>query len=138
MTRKSTDFIVIHCSATPPGMDIGAAEIGRWHRARGWLEIGYHFVIRRDGKVELGRSIMRAGAHVKGYNDMSLGICLIGGSSKFNLKRAENNFTPLQWEALTELLIVTSELFPNVEVVGHRDLDDKKSCPSFDVKEWRT
>lgn len=136
MTRKSTDFIIIHCSATPPEMDIGAAEIDRWHRARGWLGIGYHFVIRRNGAVELGRAPSRAGAHVNGYNDKSLGICLVGGSSKFNLKRAENNFTPLQWEALTELLIVTSELFPNAEVVGHRDLDAGKICPSFDVKGW--
>lgn len=130
------DLIVIHCSATPPNLDIGAAEIDRWHRARGWLKIGYHFVIRRNGQVELGRSLSRPGAHVRGYNAHSIGICMVGGVSELNLKRAEKNFTPLQWTALRQLVEYMLELFPGCKVVGHTDLDAKKKCPSFNVREW--
>ena len=75
--RKKTDYIFIHCSATKPSMDTDAKEIDRWHRARGFLKIGYHFVIKRDGTKEIGRELMESGAHVKSYNHKSIGICLM-------------------------------------------------------------
>lgn len=136
MTRKATDFIVIHCSATPPGMDIGGAEIDRWHRSRGWLRIGYHFVIRRNGVIDLGRAPATAGAHVNGYNDRSIGICLVGGVSELNLKRAEKNFTSMQWPILHKLVNDMLEIYPGAKIVGHNDLNHTKKCPSFNVKEW--
>ena len=136
MARKTTDFIVIHCSATPPSMDIGVREIDRWHRAKGWLRVGYHYVIRRNGKVEFGRAPSACGAHVKGYNDVSVGVCMIGGVSAGRLKRAEKNFTPEQWVALEKLVDLLVGFFPDAKVVGHTDLDPKKKCPSFNVKEW--
>ena len=63
MPRRKTDFIVVHCAATSPSMDIGLKEIDRWHRARGFLKVGYHFIIRRDGALEEGRQLHEPGVH---------------------------------------------------------------------------
>ncbi len=68
MAREETKYIVIHCSQTRPSQNIGAKEIDRWHRERGWLKIGYGKVIKRDGTVEQGRGDDEIQAHVKGYN----------------------------------------------------------------------
>lgn len=133
--RKSTDFMVIHCSATPPGMDIGAKEIDRWHRAKGYFRIGYHFVIRRDGTIEHGRELNAVGAHTLGYNEKSIGICLVGGVTTDN-RTPENNYTPAQWLTLEKLVSELETQFPQAKVVGHRDLNPGRGCPSFNVKEW--
>ncbi len=79
MKRESTDHIVVHCSATKPSQDVGASEIRQWYLDRGLSNIGYHLVIRRDGPVENGRPLSNVGAHVRGYNRVSIGICLSGG-----------------------------------------------------------
>ncbi len=134
--RKHTDFIVIHCTATPLDMDIGAREIDRWHRARGFFRIGYHFVIRRDGTVEQGREVNTVGAHAKGINDRSVGIALVGGVAKDG-KTPENNFTPEQWETLDQLVAEMESLYSKAQVIGHRDVDHKRDCPSFDVRVWQ-
>jgi N-acetylmuramoyl-L-alanine amidase len=126
--------IIIHCSATNPSMDIGAPEIERWHRDRGWNGIGYHWVIRRSGDVESGRSEAIAGAHVAGHNSDSIGICLVGGVDAKN--RPDSNFTRHQWAALDHLVTQLLIRFPGAEVSGHRDWTDAKACPSFDVKSW--
>lgn len=127
-------YLVVHCSATPPKRDIGAAEIDRWHREKGWRCIGYHFVIRRNGEVEKGRPTDEAGAHVEGYNAVSLGICMVGGvNAKFV---SEDNFTPAQKNALARLLEEMLIKFPRAQIVGHRDLNPHKDCPSFDAKAW--
>jgi len=65
---RPIDTLILHCSATPPDMDIGVAEIDTWHKAQGWKRIGYHFVIRRNGIVERGRPLAQIGAHVEGHN----------------------------------------------------------------------
>lgn len=134
--RKHTDYIVVHCSATPPKMDIGAREIDRWHRSKGWFRIGYHFVIRRDGSVEHGREVHTVGAHAAGYNDRSIGICLIGGVASDG-KVPENNYTPAQWLTLEKLVAELEQEFSKAQVVGHRDLNPGRACPSFNVKEWQ-
>jgi N-acetylmuramoyl-L-alanine amidase len=133
--RTKTDYIVIHCAATPPTMDIGAKEIGEWHMQRGFNEIGYHFVIRRDGSRETGRNINAVGAHVVGYNHKSVGVCMVGGVSRDHAK-AENNFTPAQWATLRITLKELHDEFPRAVIVGHRDLDARKECPSFNVSEY--
>lgn len=133
--RKSTEFIVIHCSATPSHMDIGAKEIDRWHRAKGWFKIGYHFVIRRDGELEHGRELNEVGAHTQGYNERSIGICMVGGVADDN-KTPKNNFTQAQWETLEKLVAELEQQFPDAKVTGHRDLNPGRGCPSFNVKEW--
>ena len=144
--RKSTDFIVIHCSATSPDMDIGANEIRRWHTdpppsGRGWKDIGYAEVIRRDGTAEPGRNLDDAvpsanevGAHVLGFNGRSVGICLIGGIDRHG--KSENNFTGAQFSSLRLILRFYKALFPEALIVGHHELDKKKDCPSFDVQAW--
>ena len=135
--QKKTDYIVIHCSATPPEMDIGSKEIDRWHRARGFFRIGYHFVIRRDGTVEHGREMNSIGAHAKGINDRSVGIVLIGGVAD-DKKTPEDNFTPQQWATLDQLVSELESHYPKAQVIGHRDIDRKRACPSFDVRAWQT
>lgn len=134
--RASTNFIVIHCAATPPNMDIGAADIDRWHRALGWLGIGYHWVIRRDGTVEQGRDELAVGAHEPSVNAVSVAVCLVGGVAA-DAKTAENNFTPEQWASLEKLVRELRERYPLTTILGHRDCPNvHKDCPSFDVKEW--
>ncbi len=133
--RKSTDFIVIHCAATPADMDVGAREIDRWHRARGFRQIGYHYVIRRGGGVEPGRPLAERGAHARGVNDRSVGVCLVGGVARNGAPQA--NFAPQQYDALWRLLGDLAELYPEAEVLGHSDLPDvRKACPCFDVAAW--
>jgi len=133
--RKSTNWLVVHCSATPPTMNIGAKEIRRWHRERGWTDIGYHYVLRRNGTVETGRPEGTVGAHVENYNRNSIGICLVGGvDAKLN---PEDNFTSAQYAALAELLRDLRQKYPQAEVCGHRDFPGvRKACPSFDVQKW--
>ena len=130
------DYLVVHCAATPPGMDIGVAEIRRWHMQKGWADVGYHYVIRRDGTIETGRAEQHVGAHAYGYNSHSLGVCLVGGLKKGTTK-AEANFTPSQYLSLQTLLDDLSARYPDAEILGHRDLPGvNKACPSFDVREW--
>lgn len=135
MVPADIKYLVVHCSATPASHDIGLKEIDRWHRAKGWLRIGYHHVIRRDGTVEDGRPHTQAGAHEPAVNRSSIGYCLIGGLDKIG--RPQNNFTPEQMESLTRLLKAHLALYPGAEVLGHRDIPGvKKDCPCFDVRSW--
>lgn len=127
-------YIVVHCSATPPSMDIGVAEIDRWHRQRGFLKIGYHRVIRRDGTVEKGRDWDEVGAHVEGWNSVSVGICLVGGID--DKGKPEDSFEPVQKAILRAMLESLLVKFPKAQIIGHHDLNPHKACPSFDVKAW--
>ena len=139
MKRTKTDTIVIHCSATQPSMDIGATKIREWHTkprpaGRGWRDIGYHGVIRRDGTFEKGRNLDQVGAHVRYHNDHSIGICMVGGVDASN--KPESNFTKEQYETLRIKVKEWLREYPGCEVVGHHDLYDGKACPSFNAKEW--
>ena len=133
---REIKYIVVHCSATPPSLDIGADEIRKWHtEERGWKDIGYHFVIRRDGSVEKGREIGRSGAHVRGYNANSIGVCYVGGVSESG--KAEDNRTADQSRVLFATVSSLKKRWPKAEVLGHRDFPDvRKACPCFDVKQW--
>lgn len=128
-TQESIERIVVHCADTPASMDIGVDEIDRWHRERGWSGVGYHYVIRRDGEIEHGRPEGIMGAHVRGYNRNSLGICLVGGKGGFN-------YTAVQMQSLEKLYTTLSTKYNAAEWHGHRDLDTAKSCPCFDVREY--
>jgi len=122
--------IIIHAADTTASMDIGADEIRRWHvEDNGWSDIGYHYVIRRDGTVEPGRPEHQPGAHVRGHNKDSIGICLVGGKPRFN-------FAYVQMDALMDLVTALKEAHPNATVHGHRDFDQGKRCPCFDVQAW--
>lgn len=143
---RKINLIVVHCSATPEGKDFTVEDIDSWHRQRGFKKIGYHFVVYRDGSVHKGRDINEVGAHVKGYNSNSIGVCYIGGLTADG-KKAKDTRTPAQKQGLKNLLAQLKKQFPNAKILGHRDLSpDKnhdgkiepnewiKECPSFDAK----
>ena len=120
-------FLVVHCSDTDDEEDLSASDIHKMHLNFGWNGIGYHKVICRSGKVENGRPEYWVGAHVKGKNDISLGVCLIG----------RDYFTIHQYSALEKVLREWKFLYPNAKVLGHCDTGDtNKTCPNFDVKVW--
>ena len=127
---RKIDTIVIHCSDTPPGMDIGAIDIRRWHiQERGWSDIGYHFVVKLDGTVQPGRPVGRVGAHVAGHNKHSIGICYVGGADCTDTR------TDAQKYALRHLVDELKIKFNVTRVMGHRDFEGvDKCCPSFDAK----
>lgn len=134
-TIEEVKYIVIHCAATPPSQDVGVEEIRMWHLRRGWFDVGYHWIIKRDGTIEDGRPHDRPGAHARGFNHISLGICLVGGVDESN--NPEDNFTDDQWDALAGLVKGLKVGNPDAEVLGHRDLPNvNKACPSFDARAW--
>ena len=130
--RRITE-IIVHCAATPEGKDFTVEDIRRWHKAQGWSDIGYHYVIYRNGHIEPGRDVDLIGAHcVKGgHNTHSIGICYIGGMDAAN-KRAKDTRTLAQKAALLGLLTDLRQLYPEAKIYGHRDFDSGKDCPSFD------
>ena len=136
-------FITIHCSATPPSMPhIGVVAIREMHINRGWSDIGYHFVITRDGHWNIGRSITRQDAGVKGYNKDNIHICLVGGIDKDG--EPEFNYTNQQMDTLRYRLtdLCSTHGVKQENIKGHRDWPDvKKACPCFDVQskleEWK-
>lgn len=144
---KLTQFIAVHCSATKATQDIGVVEIDQMHKQRGFACVGYHYVIRRNGTIERGRPVNTVGAHVEGYNSVSIGICMIGG---LNAKgKGENNFTQSQFASLRDLVTELKKTYQVAKVQGHRDFskdlnfDGKitsnewmKECPCFDVAEF--
>lgn len=143
---RKINLIIVHCSATKEGKDYTVADIDRWHRERGFKKIGYHYVIYRDGTVHEGRAESEVGAHCKGYNANSIGVCYIGGLAADG-KTAKDTRTPAQKRALLNLLSKLKKKYPSAKIVGHRDLSpDKnhdgkieswewmKDCPSFDAK----
>lgn len=138
--------IIVHCSATPANMDIGVAEIRAWHKGppNNWSDIGYNYVIRRDGSVEKGRDLDRdgnvdeeIGAHAKGFNADSIGICMVGGTNATDRSKGEANFTIDQYTALVDVIRILRQRYgiAKKDIVGHRDLPGvAKSCPCFDVQ----
>lgn len=133
--RKATDFIAIHCSASVPDIKTDVKVIDRWHRQRGFLMVGYHYVIKTDGSIEVGRDEDAIGAHVEGYNSRSIGICLVGGVDAAG--KSVNNFGDTQMLSLLALLKELKQKYPKAVVQGHRDFPKvAKDCPCFDVKPW--
>lgn len=130
---RSISLIIIHCSATPEGKDYTVEDIDRWHRARGFRCIGYHYVIYRDGSVHTGRPIAEVGAHCLNRNAHSIGICYIGGLAKDG-KTPKDTRTAEQKAALLDLLKRLKSQYPKAAIFGHRDFA-AKACPSFNAKE---
>lgn len=146
MNNRPINKIIIHCSATDWRHDIGAWDIDLWHKGRGWDGVGYHGVIRLNGKWEWGRDLSKVGAHTKGHNRESIGICLIGGMVEGNARPTYNADQLATLKAAVDFL---SLAYPHAEVLGHRDLspdvnndgvidrtDWLKECPCFDVRHW--
>lgn len=129
---RKIDEIIIHCSATLEGRDVKASDIDKWHRAQGFDCIGYHFVVRLNGRIEFGRPLEKAGAHVKGHNAHSIGIVYIGGIDR-NGQYADTR-TSEQHVSLRILLRFLVRAFPSIKAIrGHRDYA-AKACPCFDAQ----
>ncbi len=139
---RNINSVVVHCTATRPDWMKGRStsdkveEIRRWHvEDRGWSDIGYHWLIDRDGTVAEGRPVSRAGAHARGYNRHSIGVSLLGGHGGTMDDQFEENFTEAQEEALVHLLKQLKRKYPIQRILGHNEVANK-ACPTFDVPEW--
>lgn len=131
-TKRKVIRVIIHCSATQEGKDFTVQDIDRWHRQRGFTNIGYHYVIYRDGTIHEGRNIDVIGAHCTGYNTGSIGVCYIGGLASDG-KTPKDTRTNAQKAALFNLVKRLKGLYPGVQVYGHRDFA-AKACPCFNAK----
>ena len=142
---RNIDSIIVHCSATKAGQDFTAADIDCWHRERGFNGIGYHYVVRLDGKLEKGRDVSLAGAHCKGWNKRSIGICYIGGLDENG--RPADTRTNAQKRVLYQIIMDLQREYNILQVLGHRDTSPDlngdgviepyeyvKACPCFDVR----
>lgn len=135
-SSRPINKIIVHCSATPEGKDFTVEDIRRWHKQQGWSDIGYHYVIHRDGSIHVGRDVNRQGVHCADNNGNigSIGVCYIGGCARDG-KTAKDTRTDAQKSALLNLLIDLKKLYPRAIILGHRDLDKHgKLCPSFDAR----
>ena len=136
------DFIAIHASATDATMDWGVEDVRRLHRSKGWRDVGYHYIIKRDGTLQKGRADTTPGAHEPRINKRSIAICMIGGapdrnSAAFRKGLGEDNYTDAQWVTLKSIVTKLHGKYPDAEVLGHRDIPGvAKACPSFDARKW--
>ena len=127
LIQDNIKYLVVHCSDTENEANLSAIDIHKMHLSFGWNGIGYHKIINRLGKIENGRPEYWIGAHVKGKNKISLGVCLIG----------RDYFTKRQYTSLEKVLKKWKSLYPEATIVGHKDTGDThKTCPNFDVKTW--
>jgi|TARA_R100000482_G_scaffold123224_1_gene72720 hypothetical protein len=132
---RNIERVILHCSATREGDDISADTIRTWHTSapRNWSDIGYHYVVRLDGTIESGRPITKPGAHVKGHNKDSIGICYIGGLDASG--HPKNTLTREQrssiWRLCRALVIALNQ---PLYLHGHCEYSSK-ACPSFEVAE---
>lgn len=131
-SKRNIKEIIIHCSDTPEGKDFTVADIRAWHKARNFSDVGYHYVIYRDGSIHLGRDIDIAGAHCTNHNTISIGICYIGGREVGSTKPKDTR-TAEQKKALLKLLKYLKKLYPNATIHGHKEFANK-ACPCFEVK----
>ncbi|MGL4908833.1 MAG: N-acetylmuramoyl-L-alanine amidase [Bacteroidales bacterium] len=131
---RKVNKIILHCTATPEGREVKVSEIREWHRANGYNDIGYHYVILLDGSVGRGREEEVIGAHCQGHNANSIGIAYVGGIDAKG--KPKNTLNTVQNDKLKKLVIELLEAYPNATVHGHNEFSNK-DCPCFDVQEWR-
>lgn len=124
--------IIVHCTATPEGLDYTVNQIRQWHKQRGFKDIGYHYVIYRDGSIHKGRPENQVGAHCKGHNNISLGVCYVGGLSKDG-KTPKDTRTEAQKKSLIELLTSLKKKYPNAKIYPHYKFANK-ACPCFNAE----
>ena len=130
---RKIDKIIIHCTATPEGRAVTVEDVTRWHRDRGFLKIGYHYLVGLNGEVWAGRPPEQVGAHTAGYNINSIGVCYAGGLDA-NMKPKDTR-TAAQKESLIALIKELRGKYPDATVHGHNEFA-AKACPCFDVVEY--
>lgn len=124
--------IIVHCTATRAGVNCTVEDIRRWHRQQGWSDIGYHYVVYRDGSVHEGRNVNIAGAHCLGHNTYSIGVAYVGGVARDGKTPADTR-TVAQAEGLEKLMVELRRMYPQAQIYGHRDFA-RKACPCFDAR----
>lgn len=132
--RTKTTEIIVHCTATPAGHNFTADEIRGWHLARGWEDIGYHYIILLDGTICQGRQESLVGAHCAEHNHRSVGVAYVGGLDEHGTRPLDSR-TPEQRLALGELLEWLHRRYPKASLHGHREFANK-ACPCFKVQEY--
>ena len=143
-SKRTITDIVVHCTATRAWQDFDADDIRRMHKAQGWADIGYHYLVKLDGTIQAGRDVDIIGAHVSGHNANSIGVVYVGGLD--NQGKAKDTRTENQKCALLNLMMDLRRLYPKAKISGHRDFSpDKngdgtitpdeyiKACPCFDA-----
>jgi len=123
--------IIIHCSATREEQQVSVDTIRDWHLAKGWNDIGYHFYIDLDGTINKGRDIDKIGAHCKGHNRNSIGICYCGGVEADG-KTPKDTRTQEQKDSLLHVLKTLKAMYPGAVIYSHNEFANK-ACPSFDA-----
>ena len=140
-SKRKIDQIILHCTSTPEGEDFTNAQIREWHLDRGFSDIGYHYVIGLNGEVRPGRPESVVGAHCKGHNTRSIGVCYVGGCPPRTVpnweKKGKDTRTAAQEAALVKLVKELLQRYPGATVHGHNEFANK-ACPSFNVKTWLT
>ena len=136
--KKSNRFInkiIVHCTDSPSTLDVGVKQVREWHtlpppKGRGWSDIGYHYLVRLNGNVEVGRDVDIQGAHCSKNNGnvASIGVVYVGGANGKDTRNEK------QKASLLKLLKDLKSLYPNAKIYGHRDFDRSKTCPNFDAK----
>ena len=140
-SKRHINEIIIHCTDTEDGRDYTIDDVRQWHtlpppKGRGWSDVGYHYLIYRNGSVVAGRDVDQAGAHCKGHNSYSIAVCYVGGRGKDG--KCRDTRTIQQRAAMTNLLIELRLRYPQAVIVGHSFWDPSKECPCFDAaKEYK-
>lgn len=129
--KRNIMQMVIHCTATPEGRDCTPKDIDSWHKEKGFSGIGYHYVVDLSGKIHEGRPLDTIGAHARGYNAASIGVCYVGGIDKAG--QPADTRTDAQKAALSTIVSAAKKTYPSITVVGHRDIS-AKACPCFDAR----
>lgn len=130
-SKRMINEIIIHCTATPEGRECTVDEIRRWHRQRGFSDIGYHYIVHLNGDLDFGRNVDISGAHCLNHNAHSIGVAYVGGVAKDG-KTPKDTRTQEQKATLASLLLDLRKLYPKATIHGHRDFANK-ACPSFDA-----
>ena len=133
VNKRNIKALIVHCSATPEGKDYSIDTIRQWHLQRGFSDIGYHYVIYRDGSIHIGRDESIIGAHCTGHNTNSIGVCYIGGCASDG-KTPKDTRTLQQKESLLSLLKTLKIKYPNAKIYPHYKFA-AKACPSFNAEE---
>ena len=133
VNKRNIKELIVHCSATPEGKDYSVDTIRQWHLQRGFSDIGYHYVIYRDGSIHIGRDESIIGAHCTGHNTNSIGVCYIGGCASDG-KTPKDTRTLQQKESLLSLLKTLKIKYPNAKIYPHYKFA-AKACPSFNAEE---
>lgn len=138
--KRNIKEIIVHCTATPEGQDKTVEKIRQEHiKERGFADIGYHWVVYRDGSIHQGRSEDKVGAHCTNHNSISVGVCYVGGlenkpNTAYSKLKAKDTRTPAQKASLLKLLKELKQRYPQAKIYGHNDFDKRKACPCFDAK----